>query len=116
MFALNETQHYYLYRKPADMRKGFDGLSGIVRNQMSKDPQNGSVYLFINRRRDRLKILVWREGGFVLYYKRLEMGTYELPTRIDSSEVLHLNWETLVLMIRGIRLAKISRKKRYVRA
>jgi len=103
MFALSETQHYYLYRKPADMRKGFDGLSGIVRSQMSRDPQDGSVYLFINRRRD-------------LYYKRLEMGTYELPTGIASSEVLHLNWETLVLMIRGIRLAKISRKKRYVRA
>lgn len=98
------------------MRKGFDGLSGLVRSQMRRDPQDGSVYLFINRRRDRLKVLVWRDGGFVLYYKRLEQGTYELPKATHKDEVVHLTWETLVLMIRGIRLEKISRKKRYVRA
>ena len=116
MFALSETCQYYLYRHPADMRKCFDGLSGIVRAQMSRDPQDGSVYLFINRRRDRIKILVWCEGGFVLYYKRLERGKYELPRSLHSTEIIHLNWETRVLMIRGIRLEKISRKKRYVRA
>jgi Transposase and inactivated derivatives len=98
------------------MRKGFDGLSGIVRNEMSRDPQDGSVYLFINRNRDRLKILVWREGGFVLYYKRLESGTYELPGSVQINKVVHINWESLMLIIRGIRLEKISRKKRYVRA
>ena len=98
------------------MRKGFDGLSGLVRAKMSRDPQDGSVYLFINRRRYRLKILVWREGGFVLYYKRLEQGTYELPKSTHKGSVIHLSWETLMLMVRGIRLEKISRKKRYVRA
>jgi len=98
------------------MRKGFDGLSGIVRTHMSKDPEDGSAYLFINRKRDRMKVLLWREGGFELYYKRLESGTYELPRSMQSSDIIDLNWETLVLMIRGIRLEKISRKKRYFRA
>ena len=98
------------------MRKGFDGLSGLVRNDMGRDPQDGSVYLFVNRNRDKLKILVWREGGFVMYYKRLESGTYELPGSINVGKVVHINWEKLVLIVRGIRLEKIIRKKRYVRA
>ena len=116
MFSLTDSHRYYLYSGPADMRKGFDGLSGLVRSKMNRDPEDGSVYLFINRSRDRLKVLVWTEGGFVLYYKRLESGTYELPSSINTGEAAAINWETLVLMVRGIRLEKISRKKRYLRA
>ena len=116
MFGLTEHHRYYLYRGIADMRKGFDGLSGIIHNQMSSDPLDGSVYLFLNRRRNRLKLLVWAEGGFVLYYKRLEEGTFELPQLDMAGEKQTMNWETLVLMIRGIRLEKIIRKKRYSKA
>ena len=97
------------------MRKGFDGLSGLVREQMGSDPLDGSVYLFVNRRRDRMKLLVWESGGFVLYYKRLERGTFELPKAKMASHKLQMNWETLVLMIQGIRLEKIVKKKRYKR-
>ncbi|MFT6336755.1 MAG: transposase [Saprospiraceae bacterium] len=61
------------------MRMGFDGLSGLISNQMHRSPLDGRVYLFINRRRDRMKMLVWESGGFMLYYKRLEQGTFELP-------------------------------------
>jgi transposase len=114
VFGLTEHHRYYIYGGIADMRKGFDGLSGLVRSEMSSDPMDGSVYLFINRRRDRLKVLVWTEGGFVLYYKRLESGTYELPLHKDSAKKQCIHWETLMLMIRGIKLGKISRKKRYV--
>lgn len=96
------------------MRKGFNGLSGLIRTEMSSDPMDGNVYLFINRRRDRLKVLVWTEGGFVLYYKRLESGTYELPLHSESAIKQSMHWETLVLMVRGIKMEKISRKKRYV--
>ena len=96
------------------MRKGFNGLSGLIRSEMSSDPMNGNVYLFINRRRDRLKVLVWTEGGFVLYYKRLESGTYELPLHSELAIKQSMDWETLVLMVRGIKMEKISRKKRYV--
>jgi len=112
---LNEHHKYYLHRGVTDMRKGFDGLSGLVRNSMDADPMDGSVYLFINRRRDKLKILVWNQGGFVLYYKRLEQGTYELPGSIADGLKKQMSWETLVLMIKGIRLEKVMRKKRYKR-
>lgn len=61
------------------MRKGFDGLCGLVHDKMDMNPMDGSVYLFINRQRNRMKMLVWEMGGFVLYYKRLEQGTFELP-------------------------------------
>ncbi len=113
MFGLSEHHRYYLYRGIADMRKGFNGLSGIVSNSMSSNPMDGSVYLFVNRRRDKLKILVWNQGGFVLYYKRLEQGTFELPGSRQEGMKLQMSWETLVLMVRGIRLEKIKRKKRY---
>lgn len=113
MFALTEQHRYYLYRGVADMRKGFDGLSGIIRSELNADPMDGSVYLFINRRRDRLKVLIWTDGGFVLYYKRLESGTYELPMDDTDTDCQTLDWETMVLMIRGIKLERIIRKKRY---
>ncbi len=95
------------------MRKGFDGLSGLVHDKMDMNPMDGSVYLFINRQRNRMKMLVWEMGGFVLYYKRLEQGTFELPSQGTKKDTLTLDWELLVLMIQGIKTDKIIRKKRY---
>ena len=112
MIGLTSHQRYFLYDNPFDMRKGFDGLSGIVNNQMHRSPMDGSVYLVVNRRRDRMKMLVWESGGFMLYYKRLEQGQFELPqATIDDQMVL--NWETLVLMLTGISLVQNGRRKRY---
>ena len=115
MLGLTDRHVYYYYHPAADMRKGFDGLSGLVREQMGSDPLDGSVYLFVNRRRDRMKLLVWESGGFVLYYKRLERGTFELPKSKIEAPKLQMSWETLVLMIQGIRWEKIVKKKRYKR-
>jgi transposase len=115
MLGLTDRHTYYYYHTAADMRKGFDGLSGLVREQMGSDPLDGSVYMFVNKRRDRMKLLVWESGGFVLYYKRLERGTFELPKAKIASCKLQMNWETLVLMIQGIGLEKIVKKKRYKR-
>ncbi len=115
MLGLTDHHRFYFYQKAADMRKGFDGLSGLVRNEMGADPLDGSVYIFVNRRRDRMKMLVWESGGFMLYYKRLERGTFQLPLAKLGATKLQMNWETLVLIIGGIRLEKISRKKRYLR-
>ena len=95
------------------MRKGFDGLCGLVHDKMDMNPMDGSVYLFINRQRNRMKMLVWEMGGFVLYYKRLEQGTFELPGQGTKKDTLTLDWELLVLMIQGIKTDKIIRKKRY---
>lgn len=115
MIGLTSHHKYYLYQGICDMRKGFDGLSGLVSSQMSRSPTDGSVYLFINRRRDRIKMLVWESGGYMLYYKRLERGTLELPKAKNGTEII-MDWETLVLMLSGIKLEKISRKKRYKNA
>jgi len=111
MIGLTSHHTYYLYNDVCDMRKGFDGLSGLVKTSMNRSPLDGSVYLFINRRRDRMKMLVWESGGFMLYYKRLERGTFELPKKINKQENI-LKWETLVLMLTGISLVQNNRKKR----
>ena len=112
MFGLTESHRYYLYHGVADMRKGFDGLSGIVMDQMSSNPLDGSVYIFINRRRSRMKILLWERSGFLMYYKRLERGTFELPASAETG----ISWETLMLILSWISLKKIVKRKRYIRA
>jgi len=104
---------YHLYLAPTDMRKGFNGLCGLVRSQMLGDPTDGKVYIFINRRQDRMKILVWESSGFILYYKRLEVGTFEWPKHRSDMSKATISWETLVLMFQGIKLTEIRRKKRY---
>jgi len=113
MFGLSDQHRYYFYTGVSDMRKGFDGLSGLILDQMRSSPIDGSVYVFINRRRDRMKLLVWQSDGFLLYYKRLERGTFELPSSKEELAKLELSQETLQLMIRGIKLKKIERKTRY---
>jgi len=111
MFSLNSHQHYYMYSEPTDMRKGFNGLSGLVRNELDKNPLSGAVFIFLNRRRDRMKLLVWETGGFVLYYKLLESGTFQLPKITGKSAPL--SWHQLVLILEGVELASVKKRKRF---
>lgn len=111
MIGLTSHHEYYFYNGVCDMRKGFDGLSGLVKSDMHGNPLDGSVYMFINRRRDRLKMLVWESGGFMLYYKRLEQGQFELPFSKEGLKI-KMDWETLVLMLTGISLDQKKRRKR----
>lgn len=111
MFPVSSSSRFFLYTAPADMRKSFDGLSGLVSMHMQADPQSGDVYLFINRQRDRLKMLVWDQGGFWLFYKRLESGRFQLPGAGERE----LSYQTLVMMLDGIDYMQIRRKKRYKR-
>ena len=113
MFGLSDQHQYYYYTGICDMRKGFDGLSGLIQNHMNRHATDGSVYVFINRRRDRMKLMVWQRDGFLLYYKRLEKGTFELPQSKANLAKLEVSQETLLLMLRGIKLKKIERKIRY---
>ena len=76
MIAFSSAQRYYYYREATDMRKSFDGLSGLIRTGLNRDPLSGDVFVFINRRRTHIKLLVWDRNGFVLFYKRLERGTF----------------------------------------
>ena len=67
----------FLCTRPTDMRKGFDGLQGMVREFLGQDPLSGHLFLFLNRRRDRIKLLWWDRDGLVIWYKRLEAGTFQ---------------------------------------
>ena len=113
MFALTTSQRFELYMRPTDMRKGFNGLSGLVANDLERSPDNGTVYIFINRARNKVKLLHWQSGGFVLYYKRLESGTFELPEYDPEVGSLRLGYAQLILLIDGIAITNIARKKRY---
>ncbi len=113
MFGLSGSHRYHLYRRPCDMRKSFDGLAGLVRDELGREPTSGEVFIFINRRRTHLKLLQWQRGGFVLYYKRLEEGTFAIPEVDGSTPVV--SWPQLVLMIEGIRVERSVQMRRYER-
>ena len=104
---------FYLYRQPTDMRKSFDGLCGVVNQAMARNPLSGDVYVFLNRRRDRIKLLVWERGGFWIFYKRLEQGSFQLPPNGERLDTLELPYAELMMLIEGIDLGSIKRRKRF---
>lgn len=105
---------FLLYRQPTDMRKSFDGLCGLVTNRLQKNPTSGEVFMFVNKSKNKIKLLHWERGGFVLYYKRLETGTLELPEITENTHSVQLNHTELILMIEGISLKNIVQKKRFL--
>jgi len=113
MFSLTSSFRYYLCREPTDMRKSFDGLSGIVQGQLDRNPTSGEVFIFVNRRKNNVKLLRWEQGGFILYYKRLEAGTFELPAFTEDAVSCQMSWPMLMLMIEGISIEKSKQRKRY---
>jgi transposase len=113
MFGLSGQQRYFLFPRAVDMRKSFDGLSGIVTQQMEKDVCSGDVYIFLGKDLSRIKLLVWEAGGFVLYYKRLEAGTFALPRPGQGSTFL--SYSELCLLIEGVEVQVTRRRKRFHR-
>ncbi len=113
MLGFTSAQRYYLSRRAADMRKSYDGLSGLVRQGLGRDPLSGEVFIFLNRRRTMVKVLVWDRSGFVLWCKRLEQGTFELPRSAAAGSSIVLGWEELVLILEGVSLKSVRRRKRY---
>ncbi len=114
MFPVSSQTRYFLYSEPTDMRKSFDGLSGIVINELNGNPLSGDVYIFINRRRDRIKLLIWDRNGFWLLYKRLEQGRFQQLLFKDSKGA-YISYESLIMLLEGIDLNSVKRRKRYVR-
>jgi len=94
------------------MRKGFDSLCGLIKSQMSLDALNGSVFIFMNRRRTHIKLLLWEGDGFAIYYKRLEKGTYELPAGRSTSSTITMDARQLLFILEGVSLKKISFRPR----
>jgi transposase len=101
MFSLGAAR-YYLYREPTDIRKSFDGLCGLVSERLGQSPMSGDVFIFINRPRNRMKLLRWEPGGFVLFYKRLERGTFELPDPCFAGLSHRIGYGELTMMVTGI--------------
>jgi transposase len=113
MFSLNDSMRYMWYTKPTDMRKSYNKLSGIVQDAMNGEPCDGSVYIFMNRARNRIKLLHWEPGGMVIYSKLLEAGTFGSPDPGSVDEVCGtIQWRDLVLIVEGIIEKPDSRKQR----
>lgn len=113
MIAIGFPSEILLSARHVDFRKSFDGLCGEVLNHLEVDPLNGAAFVFYNRRRDRLKILLWDGDGFWLFYKRLEEGTFEIPSINAQSRSVVLSREHLELILSGIDLNSVRRRKRY---
>ena len=97
------------YTQPTDMRKSYNTLSGIVTDVLGCDPCDGSVYIFMNRARNRIKLLHWEPGGMVIYSKLLEAGTFGQPAMSSKDELAGtIEWRDLVLIVEGI----VEKKRR----
>ena len=114
MFALSSENTFHLYSHPTDMRKSFDGLSGLVHNKLGYNPISGEVFIFINKSRDKIKLLHWQGSGYLLYYKRLEKGTFELPRYDASVGSITLNYAQMVMIIDGLSIKNLQKRKRYI--
>jgi len=116
MLTIAAATRIFAYLPPADMRKGFSGLSAIIREEFQADPTDGSLFLFINRRRDRMKLLHFADGGFWLYYRLLEAGTFEpLKPTGECTCQLQLDTTELSMLLAGVSLAQAGkRRKRFV--
>lgn len=113
MLSLHSRQRIFAALEPVDFRKGFDGLVGIVRASFAQDPFSGSLFCFFNRRRDRVKLLVWDRNGFWLLYKRLERGTFE---RIDArGSTVELDRAHMSMLLEGIDTKKSSFRRYFAR-
>lgn len=115
MMTLPDTANIFLYSSPTDMRKSFCGLSGIVRSELGREPNDGSLFLFINRRKDRLKALYWQTDGMILFYKRLESGTFESIESGDRPAV-KIDAAELAMLLSGIDIRSARRRKRFRKA
>jgi transposase len=112
MLSLASGMKIFVYTQVTDMRKGFNGLSGIVRSEFQSDPTDGSLFIFINRRRDRMKLLHFDGGGFWLYYRLLEAGTFEELKPKDDSCRLQIDATQLSMLLSGVSLVRSDRRRK----
>jgi len=103
----------YLYGKNVDMRRSFDGLCAIVQSEFKKDIRTGDLFLFLNRRLDRIKLMYWDRDGIAIWMKRLERGTFQRPLLVSGSDQVVIDATDLALLLSGIELQSVKRRKRY---
>jgi len=117
MFGLPTGGKIYFCSEPVDFRRGFDGLCGVVESVFELNVLDGCLFLFVNRRRDRIKALWWEPGGLILWYKRLEQGTLETPRASAGQTHVTIDATQLAMLIGGVPLASLgARRKRLAAA
>lgn len=113
MIPFTESRRYFIYNGVTDMRKSYDGLFGLIQQIMSSNPLSGDVYLFYNRRRNQIRMMVYDRGGLVLLSKRLSKGTFEkLNTELVDQKYL-VSYTHLMCIMAGIRLKSLRYRKRF---
>ena len=109
MLTLPSSVRVYLAAEPVDLRRGHDGLVAIVRTAWRLDPFGGHLFVFLGRRLDRVKILVWDRNGFVLYYKRLSQGRFRMPTIASGAKHVQMDATMLAMLLDGIDVRHVHR-------
>ena len=116
MLTLPSSVRIFIAAEPVDLRRGFDGLAAATRSIIAQDPLSGHVFAFINRRHNRIKLLVWDRTGYLLIYKRLERGTFRIPTApAFGQRHVEVDAGELGLMLEGLDLRGARRQRRWRR-
>jgi transposase len=110
--ALGPTK-IYLYAKHVDMRKSFDGLHALVQSEFPRDIRLGDLFLFLNRRLDRIKLLHWDRDGLAIWMKRLEKGNFQRPPCVAGAEHVEMDATDLAILLAGLELSRVKRRPRY---
>ena len=114
MLNLPGSVRIFLCTEPADMRRSFDGLAQMVTQSIGQDPLSGHLFVFRNKRADRVKLLYWDRDGLALWYKRLEQGTFSWLTAKADASGLEISRSQLALLLEGVDMSSVKMKKRYV--
>ena len=114
MILLPSAVRIFLCTRPTDLRKSFDGLTGLVQECFAEDLLTGHLFLFLNRRRDRIKILYFDRDGLAIWYKRLEAGSFQLP-QSGAADGVELQPAQLAMLLSGIDLRTARQRKRFRR-
>jgi transposase len=116
MLSLPPTVRIWLAAEPVDLRKSFDGLAALVQEGLRGDPLSGNIFVFRNRSGDRIKLLLWEEDGYAIWYKRLEAGCFRFPASQNNEPRIEIRAADLVMLLAGVDLSIVKRGKRYHRA
>jgi transposase len=114
VLLLSRAVHVYVATEPCCLRKSFEGLANEVRQALAKDPLSGHVFVFLNRRKNMVKLLLWTRGGFTIVAKRLERGTFTFPERVTSGAAsVEVDVHELSMLLEGIDVARARTSRRW---
>jgi transposase len=113
MLTLPPSVRIYLATEPTDMRKGHDGLAALVKQGLGHDVYSGHLYVFVSRKGNRIKILAWDHGGFILWYKRLERGRFRVPSVDAEQSAVELESTQLSMLLNGIDYSRVRKPIRW---